>query len=1259
MTDMTTDRNVLLGLLGLRMNLLSGETLASALKACSPGSSLPHGGEALEVKGTPRPLGEYLVEAGALSADSRSLLEALLERHLQVHGGDAARGLEALGGLAPEERELLHIAEPDLLASLSQLPASPDPDLEATRRPAAGKSGTARRFRILRPHASGGLGEVFIAQDEELNREVAVKQLHLRHADSPEQRQRFQFEAAVCARLEHAGIVPVYGRGSTEDDRPYLAMRLVHGVRLDEAMAKFHQERSRLDRNQREFERRRLLLRFLAACHAVAYAHERGVLHRDIKPGDILVGAHGQTLLIDWGLAKLHGFGSAADLPAPPPPTQQGTAPGTPAYMSPEQAAGRLDQLSPASDVYSLGATLYHLLTGRPPFEDTDAGLILQKVQRGDLLPPRRVDRTIAPALEAVCRKAMALRPEDRYATAAALAEDVERWLAGSLVSAYRTRGIRRRWAAGAGVGVVLAAIASMAALAAHGQSSRRATAARPAPTASEPVPQPDATLPAGPAEKPRDAKHFTQRGLEHLRLEQYEEAMADYEEALRCDPASATAFFGLGIAHFRTGQWEKALAAYSKLVELQPGNADGWYGRAQTYAKLERWHEADSDYSQALKLKGDNPQWWSERSVARFSLRQFEKAAADDVRSLELRPTNVATWNHAGQAYYQLGQWDKAIAAHTRAIEIQPGEPRSYVQRGLALNMVQQWDKAVADFSKAIELKPDDATHWVGRGLAHQGKGAWDKAAADFSRAVELNATNPAFWVARGNAYQAQQKWDMVVADYSRAIDLNPQEVMYWNNRGNTYYAQQEWEKATTDYSKAIQLRPRDAVYWNNRGNAYAQLQRWQEADSDYSHALELKGDDPECWNARGVARSRLQKFEQAAADYARSLELRPQNAVVWDNAGRAHYELHQWDKAIIEYSKAIELKPQEVAYWNNRGNAYHAQQNWDKAIADYSRAIELKPGDGSYWNNRGNTYYAQQKWDKATADYSKAIERNPKDPTWWSNRGQASFEMQQWENTIADYSQCIALQPMEAQYWNMRSVAYIRADQADKACADLDQAIRLQPEVVLYWRNRAVTKLLAGRWPEAAEDYARVVQMRSQGVNDWFEHALVQLHQNGPDAYRRAYTDMVSHFSKAEDPEVVYRLICAGTLLAGSTVHAGLLERLAKHPDPAVPARAAAMVACRAGEHAKAIRALEKAVEIQGKGGEPRDWLFLALAHAAGGDSATAQQFLARAALQIDKEAAEFAAGKNRSGLAFWRFHELRVLRKEAEQAVGPKKP
>ena len=309
-------------------------------------------------------------------------------------------------------------------------------------------------FADITPHASGALGEVFRATDAELHRTVAVKCLQDRHAGDFRSRQRFLLEAEVTARLEHPGVVPVYQLFAGAGRLAY-SMRFVEGQTFAEEIAAYHAGPA----DPVLF--RRLLQAFLQICQTVAYAHSRGVIHRDLKPANVMVGKFGETLVVDWGLAKVVGrpeearvAGVGETLMIPPPAesgpgdTLMGSAVGTPAYMSPEQAAGRWDVVAQASDIYGLGAVLFAVLTGKPPLEHANWPEMQQKIQQGDFPRPRQVNPDVPRPSEAVCLKAMALRPQDRYPSATALAEDVEHWLAGEPVTAYREpfAARARRW---------------------------------------------------------------------------------------------------------------------------------------------------------------------------------------------------------------------------------------------------------------------------------------------------------------------------------------------------------------------------------------------------------------------------------------------------------------------------------------------------------------------------------------------------------------------------------------------------------------------------------------------------------------------------------------------------------------------------------------------------------------------------------------------------------------------------------------------
>jgi WD40 repeat protein/serine/threonine protein kinase len=458
-------------------------------------------------------LAQLLVDRGLIPADRVAALELLADDLLVRHQGNVRHCLDALCAFGRLRQEL----ERRLTGRESKHPTVPSYQVGGRASPDPRSVGLAagdfmeedeveenhewslmapymlgNRFQILHPHARGGIGLVSVAFDAELQREVALKQIKSQNADDPDSRARFLLEAEVTGRLEHPGIVPVYGLGFDDQSRPYYAMRFVRGITLEEAIVKYHAGPPGVSRDshQRMLELRLLLGRFVSVCHTMAYAHSRNVLHRDLKPANVLLGPYNETLIVDWGLAKvmdrnepfsMRGMNAAnegearKDHPAPhviPPlgagsstDTVAGAAFGTPAFMSPEQAEGQLDRLGPTSDVYSLGAILYTLLCGCPPFESAwcEVTTLLARVRGGEFTPPRQVNTGAPRPLEAICLKAMSLRPGDRYSNARDLAADIERWLADEPVLAYtETRWERlQRWARGhrplvAGLGALL-----------------------------------------------------------------------------------------------------------------------------------------------------------------------------------------------------------------------------------------------------------------------------------------------------------------------------------------------------------------------------------------------------------------------------------------------------------------------------------------------------------------------------------------------------------------------------------------------------------------------------------------------------------------------------------------------------------------------------------------------------------------------------------------------------------------------------------
>jgi WD40 repeat protein len=285
--------------------------------------------------------------------------------------------------------------------------------------------GTFGDYDLIEILAHGGMGVVYRAWHSKLNRLVALKMIRAGQFASPEEVQRFYVEARAAAHLDHPGIVPVYDVGE-HDGQHYYAMGLVEGGSL----LKRIRNRPLPPREAAEIMRQ--------VAEAVTYAHQKGIIHRDLKPGNVLLDKDGQPKVTDFGLAKMVEGDSHLTL--------TGQVLGTPAYMPPEQAAGKSLQVGPTADVYSLGATLYALLTGRPPFHAASTMETLQQVLHQEPVSPRRLNRAVDRDLETICLKCLQKEPAKRYASATALAADLSLWLAGAPIQARPVSRAERLW---------------------------------------------------------------------------------------------------------------------------------------------------------------------------------------------------------------------------------------------------------------------------------------------------------------------------------------------------------------------------------------------------------------------------------------------------------------------------------------------------------------------------------------------------------------------------------------------------------------------------------------------------------------------------------------------------------------------------------------------------------------------------------------------------------------------------------------------
>jgi len=439
---MDRNHNILFGMLAVQLKKVTPERITRALEAWAKDSS--------------KDLPDLLVEDGTLTVQDRDFVLNKVIESVATNGGDSQATLINLGNDDVLDSLVAAGIGIDDLTIPGDDPFGEDIKLPDNEDLVPAVKEWAGRYTDEREFASGGMGRILLVRDEHFGRDVALKELlpdrnieaSTRTGRAPTSAlltvpiiARFLQEARITGNLEHPSIVPVYELGYRDDGRLYYTMKLVRGQTLHDVLAK----------SKSLEERIAYLPHFVDLCNALAYAHSRGVIHRDIKPMNVMVGDFGETVVIDWGIAKVRGQKDihakemkkthdvvSAGMDPSITKTVYGEAMGSPYFMAPEQAQGKIDEIDERSDTYALGTVLYSLLSGQVPYLGCTVKEFLQRVVTDDPRPIRDIEPKAPPELVAICEKAMQKDPDKRYQKAKDLVHDIEQFLSGATVGAYQ-----------------------------------------------------------------------------------------------------------------------------------------------------------------------------------------------------------------------------------------------------------------------------------------------------------------------------------------------------------------------------------------------------------------------------------------------------------------------------------------------------------------------------------------------------------------------------------------------------------------------------------------------------------------------------------------------------------------------------------------------------------------------------------------------------------------------------------------------------
>jgi serine/threonine protein kinase/tetratricopeptide (TPR) repeat protein len=861
---------------------------------------------------------QFLAAACAEQPELKAAVEALLSAHAE--SGD-------LLGRSPDDtsrnRDGTTDEEP-LVAEIVAGPALPQ---------------RIGRYHVRRLLGRGGMGLVYLAHDPELDRLVALKVPKLA---SPGAEERFLREARAAAAVIHPNLCPVFDVGRA-DGVLYLAMAFIPGPTLTSLL-----------RNEGPLSPQRAAALAAGVADGMAEAHRRGIIHRDLKPGNVLLNRHGEPVVTDFGLARRGpgaepGYDPDETSYFDPRLTRAGAVMGTPAYMPPEQARGDHDQVGPHSDVYALGAILYELLTGRPPFQADSVARLVEKIEREPARPPSQRCPGVPAKLEAICLKALAKKPGERFASMEAFGEAL-----APFVSAAKRR--RRLWVALAAAAVLLPILAGVIF---YLKTDNGDVIVR----FNDPNVKVEITVDGNEIKLDENGRITRLTTGPHT----MQVKGPDYETETKL---------------FKIMRHDTALVE----IELRPkaGAASGPIstGQRARLARLlangneqflrDQFNALGPITEEALRIDRESPGALALRSAYRAARGDRAGARADADAALHLNSETFLALFVRG--FLEEEKHNESIADLTVALRLDPKSASAWANRANAYLRKEEYRQAIADATRSIDLKFQGYRPYLARAIARSSLRDYQGALADLDEAAKFGPTYAFINIVRSAVYAKMKDFEKSDAQWAEAKKRNP--ALTEESRVTFVDAPKPPERK--------KLSPAEAA-------AFAAALRDAETARSQMHiADELKSIEEACRldPTSAVARSlraRLciltGRFKEALAEANEAIRLNPDDAWAYTTRGSCHSERGDNAAAIADHTIAIRLDPKHAVAWRNRGNSYSRRGEQRQALADTNEALRLRPGDSLALHNRAICYIRLGEYEKALADYLRVMEAQPND--------------------------------------------------------------------------------------------------------------------------------------------------------------------------------------------------------------------------------------------------------------------------------------
>ena len=982
------------------------------------------------------------------------------------------------------------------------------------------------RYQVLETLGQGGMGVVQLVSDSYLGRKIALKRIKIKKEEflklNKHQKallSRLQKEASITATLEHPNIIPVYDIQQEENGELYFTMRKVEGKTLREI---FVLKKENSDINAEKYDESQLLSIFFKVCDAVSYAHSQGVIHRDLKPDNIMIGEFGEVYVMDWGIAKVLTKTSqeseidsiAFSNASPQSELETVGGMGTQGYMPPEQAEDAAS-VKYTADIYALGKILKECFTLFSPMEELNlkiekARQDLKNLEDEPELHNDLFEGEVPEEILAIIDKATKEKETERYFSIGELTQDLRFYQKNMKVSVkeygpfeatlkWVSRNKQKVFLGSAAFGMFLFFCCTF-----YFYHKK---------------------------EKEKEFKKYIEQAIENKKqAESVDLENLDKEGSGKKIGRLLYALNFLNYALYlypdepntEQTKWEVGttiinLCYKTKDYQLATYIANDLQKLMTLPKNLEQENLIQQVQKEQTKLETEQLKrvnYWEKRfkegelEEGEFEDAVFELSQMQEEKVFE----KLLSLFGEGKEYFLKQQMRKPDPykelLYSMIIEVLG---RSGKKRAVSplLETLQHFEKEMFYSSKVtLSLSTQDYLYSVTKALANlkaekavdtvfkirwkmgQSSLFWNKTTLAskklasnliqfYSNELSKKPGSAFFYNARGLAKYYKKDFKGALEDYNQALKLNPKLPEIYDNKGILEKDRGNLKEAIKEFDQAIKLNPKFFSAYNGRGTVKEKLKDYQGAIEDFNQAIQIKPDYFSAYTNRGIAKESRGDLKGAIIDYTKSLELNPQNANAYLNRGIARRKQNDLSEALHDLNQAVALNPLYFKAYTIRGAIKRKQKNLKGAIEDYNQAIKLNPKFARAYNNRGNVKMETGDLRGAIRDFEEAIKLDSQDADFYANIGIAKQRRSNFKEALENYNQALKLNPKFALAYTQRGVIKQAHKDFKGALADYNQAIKADPKFAAAYNGRGNIKYVRKDYKGAILDYNRVIKL------------------------------------------------------------------------------------------------------------------------------------------------------------------------------------